>query len=223
MILSRRKFLASATLVAAGIALVKPQLSLASSKALFLPAVALPHFPDKLHAFLWRNWNLVSLDRMATVVGATPQQLRELAIKIGLSKPVAVTSEQEQRSYLTVIRRNWHLLPRNQILDLLQWSDEKLTFTLQEDDFFYIKLGSQKPDCEPVHFRPSSAAVSKSEKWFKKNLRRVFPNIRNPCFNLSKIFQRSLRRKQTCPKPDLPLGLAMPILRFSEIPCYSPK
>lgn len=190
MILSRRKFLASATLVAAGIALVKPQLSLASSKALFLPAVALPHFPDKLHAFLWRNWNLVSLDRMAAVVGATPQQLRELAIKIGLSKPVAVTSEQEQRSYLTVIRRNWHLLPRNQILDLLQWSDEKLTFTLQEDDFFYIKLGSQKPDCEPVHFRPSSAAVSKSEKWMAKviqeEFKEGFPQHQEPLFQFVK-------------------------------------
>jgi hypothetical protein len=190
MTLSRRKFLASASLVAAGIALVKPRLSLACSKSLFLPAVALPHFPDKMHAFLWRNWNLVPLERLAAVAGATTQQLKDMANEMGLPKSVVVTSEQEQRSYLTVIRRNWHLLPRTQILELLQWSDEKLTFTLQEDDFFYIKLGSLKPDCEPVIFNTSRGGLTKNEKWLTKVIQEEFktgfPTHREPLFQFVK-------------------------------------
>jgi hypothetical protein len=33
-----------------------------------LPAIRLKHFPDRLHAFVWRNWELASLDRMAKVL-----------------------------------------------------------------------------------------------------------------------------------------------------------
>ena len=29
-----------------------------------------PHFPDRLHAYVWRNWQLVPLQRLAQVVGA---------------------------------------------------------------------------------------------------------------------------------------------------------
>src|SRR5262245_31043225 len=32
--------------------------------------VSFPHFPDRLHAFVWRNWPLVAPERMAQVVGA---------------------------------------------------------------------------------------------------------------------------------------------------------
>src|SRR5690349_3107057 len=40
--------------------------------------VPLPHFPDRLHAFVWRNWQLVPPARMAAVVGATPEQITAL-------------------------------------------------------------------------------------------------------------------------------------------------
>ena len=39
--------------------------------------VPLPHFPDRLHAFVWFNWPLVPVDRMAKVVGAEPGQLTD--------------------------------------------------------------------------------------------------------------------------------------------------
>src|SRR2546425_13311845 len=31
------------------------------------PALVFPHFPDRLHAFIWRNWQLVPIDRLAKV------------------------------------------------------------------------------------------------------------------------------------------------------------
>ncbi|HOT37936.1 MAG TPA: hypothetical protein PLT86_14835, partial [Candidatus Latescibacteria bacterium] len=37
--------------------------------------VAAPHFPDRLHAYVWRNWGLVPMDRMAETIGAKPDDL----------------------------------------------------------------------------------------------------------------------------------------------------
>ena len=31
-------------------------------------ALVEPHFPSRLHQFVWRNWELVNLDRAAAVV-----------------------------------------------------------------------------------------------------------------------------------------------------------
>ena len=52
------------------------------------------------------------------------------------------------------IRQNWHLLTYEQILTLLDWTDEKLQFTLKEDDFLYHKLGMFKPYVEKAIYRP---------------------------------------------------------------------
>jgi hypothetical protein len=174
MTLTRKEFLRSATLATAGLLVITPSLTFADGWNIANPALPLSHFPDNLHAFLWRNWGLVSTERLSKVLKTSPEEIRKLASVIGLPAPKPVTSDQEQRSYLTVIRRNWHLLPREQMLELLDWTDEKLTFTLQEDDFFYIKLGSVKPECEPVQFRASTEAVKEREKWLSKVISEEF-------------------------------------------------
>jgi hypothetical protein len=73
---------------------------------------------------------------------------------MGLRGPTPVSPEQWRRSALTIIKRNWHLLPYEQLLDLLEWTPEELAYVLQEDDFLYIKLGSLKPVCETVRYQP---------------------------------------------------------------------
>lgn len=190
MTLSRKDFLKSATLATAGLLTLPAHFTPVQARPKGKMAVALPHFPDKLHAFLWRNWNLVSTERLAEVVQANPADILMLAKKIGLPAAKPVSSDQTQRSYLTVIRRNWHLLPKEQMLKLLSWTDEQLTFTLQEDDFFYIKLGSLKPECEPIRFRASSDAVQKQEKWISKVIREEFqtgfPQHSQPLFQFVK-------------------------------------
>jgi hypothetical protein len=173
---SRRKFLVSGTLITAGLLLAKyPGIAAITKKTAGKPAVALPHFPDKLHAFLWRNWNLVPVDRIAKVAGTSPAEILRLGKRIGLPAFLTVSAEQQQRSYLSVIRRNWHLLPREQLLELLDWTDEKLTFTLQEDDFFYIKLGSIKPDCDPIRYQPANAATQERAAWMARVMKEEFP------------------------------------------------
>src|SRR5687767_4110467 len=78
--------------------------------------VPAPHFPFRLHAFVWRNWPLVPADRLAKVVSATPRQVEEVARAMGLERQPRISSQQQQRSHITVIKRNWHLLPYEQLL-----------------------------------------------------------------------------------------------------------
>ncbi|HWV28628.1 MAG TPA: hypothetical protein VN038_03200 [Dyadobacter sp.] len=173
MTFTRKEFLRTATLATAGLFAVPSSFAIRSIQK---QALSLSHFPDRLHAFLWRNWGLVPVDRLAAVTGAKPADILQLAAAIGLPEAKPIPPDQKQRSYLTVIRRNWHLLPREQMLELLDWTDEQLTFTLQEDDFFYIKLGSIKPECEPIRFKASSEGTKSREKWLSDVIREEFGN-----------------------------------------------
>lgn len=138
-------------------------------------ALEFPHFPDRLHAFVWRNWSLVPADRMAAVVGTTPQQILRLGRSLGLQDPPRITADRQRRSYITVIRRNWHLLPYPQLLELLGWSAEHLAFTLREDDFLFVKLGNLKPACAPLRYQePTDAAQARSAA-IAQRLRESFP------------------------------------------------
>jgi len=122
-------------------------------------ALNFAHFPDRLHAFVWRNWTLVPLDRMAEVVGATEEDLLTVGTSMGLPVPPNIPESQLQRTYITIIRANWHLLNYDQLLVLLGWDAAHLAYTLQEDDFLFIKLGSLKPACPPLAWAPPSEAA----------------------------------------------------------------
>ena len=121
--------------------------------------VAFPHFPSPLYTFLWRNWNAVDVDRLAKVLEATPDQVRELAAAMGLPPAVPVSEDMKRRNYLSIVRRNWHLLPYDQLLTLIDMSAEELAFILREEDFFYAKLGSLKPKCPRLAYQAPDDAT----------------------------------------------------------------
>jgi hypothetical protein len=125
------------------------------------PPVACDHFPDRLHAFVWRNWEMVSLERMAEVLSATPQKVRDIGLSMGMPPHRTPPAEYQQRGYITLIRRNWHLLPYEQLLELLGWDADKLAFALREDDFLWIKLGSFKPSCPTLCYAEPNEATAK--------------------------------------------------------------
>ncbi len=158
--------------------------------------VPLPHFPDRLHAFVWRNWTLVPLDRMAQGGGATRDQLRRIGRAMGLSGPPSISADQQRRSALTVIRRNWHLLPYRQLLQLLGWTAEQLAFSLREDDFLFVKLGNLKPECEVLAYQdPSDDAVVR-EKAIAETVQRYFASgleQQDPLFGFVKRLSRKPR------------------------------
>ncbi len=122
-------------------------------------AIVIGHFPDRVHEFVWRNWTLVKPEKLAKILDCTADQVHELAASMGLPTAAAVSPDMLTRGYVTLIRRNWHLLPYDQLLELVEMSPEQLAFSLREEDFLYIKLGSLKPKCEPLRYRPPDEAT----------------------------------------------------------------
>ena len=137
--------------------------------------VLFPHFPDRLHAFVWRNWQLVPARRMAEVVRASARDIVRLGRSMGLSGPPRITIDQQRRAALSIIKRNWHLLPYEQLLQLLGWTAEKMAFTLREDDFLYVKLGNLKPQCERLQYRPPDAPTRERARAIAGIVRAEFP------------------------------------------------
>lgn len=127
------------------------------------PALTFAHFPDRLHAFIWRNWNLVPSERMARVVGAKPRQIAEIARAMGLGDEDVLSAAKRERIYLSIIRRNWHLLPYEQLLELLDWTPARMDEALREDDFLWHKLGQLKPRCERLEYREPTQEMRRRE------------------------------------------------------------
>ncbi len=177
--------------------------------------LALAHFASVPMAFIWRNWGLVSLERVAAVLGADPAAVAAFGRAMGLPDPPAVPRDQERRSFITVIKRNWHLLPYPQLLSLLDWTPEKLAFTLREDDFLFIKLGSLKPLCPPLAWRGPSPAETARAAEIAQLLRQDFPAT--PLLGREPLFQ--FVRDLSAPLPAAP-----PAVRPTPGPprfCYS--
>ncbi|MHB8522465.1 MAG: hypothetical protein ACYDH9_17135 [Limisphaerales bacterium] len=208
--LDRRAFVKRTALAAGAVAFVPNLLAVSNRKPAEKPAplagpplrvadlpvggapapVVFPHFPDRLRAYVWRNWPLVPIDRLASVVGATPRDIRRLGAALGLTGRPRITADQRRRSYLTVIRRNWHLLPYEQLLELLGWTAEQLAFTLREDDFLFAKLGSLKPRCEPLRYAPPDAKTQDRDRAIARIVHEEFPSgvgpARDPLFGFVK-------------------------------------
>lgn len=130
------------------------------------------HFPSSLHTFIWRNWSLVEVEQLAKVLNTEPDRVREIAESMGLS--VQPPIPDRENIYITLIRRNWHLLPYEQLLILLDMTAEQLAHSLREDDFLFIKLGSQKPSCEPLAYHIPSATETERAGEIKKLVQSYF-------------------------------------------------
>lgn len=203
--LSRREFLS------AGVATLA---SLSIGWAAELPTGSAPQalnidwFPSRLHAFVWRNWALVDIKRMAEVVGAHARDLEKLGRSMGLEHPHGLSKADRRRASLTIIRRNWHLLPYEQLLQLLGWSAEELAYTLREDDFFYIKLGSLKPKAAKLEWKEPTKSESTRAEEIRLLVKANFPSGalegRDPLFSFVKRLS-----KTTSLKPNNAGGLRL--------------
>ncbi|MBX7255220.1 MAG: hypothetical protein K1Y02_02570 [Candidatus Hydrogenedentes bacterium] len=145
------------------------------------------HFPDRLHAYVWRNWTLVPTERLATVVGTKPEDIVALGKAMGLSDPPSISDDQLARTYITIIRRNWHLLPYEQIAELLKWPLDQLDYTLREGDGLLWWMGGYKPKLDPLRYSSPDAAAKAREAEIARIISEVFPNgvdrTRDPLFS----------------------------------------
>jgi hypothetical protein len=96
---------------------------------------------------------------------------------MGLAPSAGLGATRWRRAHLTVLRRNWHLLPYDQILTLLGWTAERLAYTLREDDFFFHKVGNLKPSCEPLAWTPPTAAQDERSREIAAVVRANFPEV----------------------------------------------
>lgn len=174
---------------------------------------SVPHFPDRIHTYVWRNWNLIDLDKLAKIVGATPAEIEKTALSMGLPayrKPVWTT----EQIYITLIRRNWHLLPYEQILQLVEMTPAQLNHVLREDDFLWVKLGLLKPKCEPLYYEPpTQEALARAEEirllMKEINLEKLSKKQNEPRF----AFIDELKSTGNRPSSDI-FGEGSPALRF---------
>ena len=163
--------------------------------------VKLDHFPSMLHAFIWRNWGLVPTARLAEVVGTSERNVCKIAVSMGLeARPEVDSIWTSSKGYITLLRRNWHILPYEQILMLLDMTQEQLVWCLYEDDFLFTKLGNKKPQCERLIYRKPTKEMNIRAREIAKLVRRNKPGKLVPRFDFFSampVFQpTSQERKQ---------------------------
>lgn len=156
-----------------GISLGTVTPSFAETNAVTLPgegttraAINYDYFPNRLHAFIFRNWPVVSKDKLAKILETTPENVEKIAFSMGLPPQKEILPAwSNNRGYITVLRRNWHLLPYDQLIDLLGFTREEMAFKLIEDDFLFVKLGWLKPFCEKLTYSdPTEEETAKAKK-----------------------------------------------------------
>ena len=134
--------------------------------------VAFPHFPDALHAVVWRNWDTVDVAHLASVLQATPEQIAGVAEAMGLPPQRSISAAEQRRNYMTIIRKNWHLLPYEQLCQLVGWDAARMNYALLEDDFMWTKLGGLKPRCPRVVYQPPDEATLRRQEQIRSTVQR---------------------------------------------------
>lgn len=113
-------------------------------------------FPCRWQTVIFRNFGMVPAEHLARVLNCTADDIDREARRLGL-RPREYDPAWLTRGYITIIRNNWYLLPYEQLLTLLNFSEERLAFSLEKDDFLDVKLGRFKPACEPIAYAPLTA------------------------------------------------------------------
>ena len=135
----------------------------------------LPHFPTVWQAVLWRNWGIIPVERLAAVLKSSVEKLRISAQQLGLDPQLEADLSWLKHGYLTIIRNNWHLLPYEQLLQLLDWDCERLYRSLMEEDFLWLKLGRNKPVCPVVYLTTLSEQELSETQRISALLKQHFP------------------------------------------------
>ena len=155
----------------------------------------LSHFPAKHQAVIFRNWGMVCYKKLAEILRTSESNIKEAGFEMGL-KDNGVNENWLNKGFITIIRNNWHILNKRQLIELLGWSEEKFDITLKEDDFLEVKLGLFKPLCDDVFFRELTDEEKIRTKEILRTIKKVTAN--NPK-DVSKPFEF----EYVCPDTDI--------------------
>lgn len=127
--------------------------------------VDLLHFPTRECAFVFRALEFFTYDKIAEILETEPGNIKELGAAMGVYKDQQ-SDVWLRKGYITIIRSMWHLLPYEQIQQLLDTGADELAILLREEDFLDIKL-SAKPVCDILTWKPLSEEDRKALKRIK--------------------------------------------------------
>jgi len=134
------------------------------------------HFPTRMQAFIFRNWDMVPKERIALCLKTDVSNIEKQAEKMGLG-PQGDVSVWLERGYISIIRSNWNLIPYSQLMTLLDFDAERLAFVLKEEDFLDIKLGWTKPDCPEIIYCELNDEQEKKTEKIKKIITESFGDL----------------------------------------------
>ncbi|MBR6427255.1 MAG: hypothetical protein IKS28_05460 [Clostridia bacterium] len=168
-------------------------------------------FPTDFHCFVYRNWGMVSPEKMAEVSGTDVFTVKKAAAEMGL--PDICDSGRfelwKSRGYITLIRANWHILTYGQICILLDIDLRRLSYILKEEDFLGEKLGGFKPDVKPLSYEPPCAGSKRRTGEIKETTARLLSSM--PSVSAEPFDFDFSRAEKTAAGSE----------RFGEIICYA--
>ena len=172
----------------------------------------LEHFPTRFQAVIFRLWESTPAEKLAQVMHCCTEEIRALAAGMGLAPQDADFATWRARGYITTIRAMWHLLPYEQLMELLDMDRGELSFVLREDDFLSHKLGNAKAAAEPVYVRPlteaEQAATARLREAVERHIRPVEQEKSVPPFDFFHAEADLLRKKGPCPSDAFEIGPA---------------
>ena len=153
--------------------------------------------PTKWQTVILRNYGLVQTKNIAKVLRCSIKRIEIEAARLGIEK-IQYTVLWREKSYLTIIRNNWNLLNYEQLLALLEMSEEELTYNLKNNDFLGVKLGSFKPEIESIYYSKLTKEEIKETRKVKRIISKYF--IENYASPFS--FKYGKQRNSSCDKND---------------------
>ena len=138
-------------------------------------------FPRSWQTVIFRNYGLVSTDKIAKTLECDVQIVEGEAKRMGLpdarsgKQGVCYDGRWEKRGFITLIRNNWYLLPYEQLKTLLDYDDDRLEFVLFKEDFLDVKLGNFKPECPKVTYQPLTEAEKEQTEKLAEEIEKYLP------------------------------------------------
>ena len=131
-------------------------------------------FPQTWQTVIFRNFGLVSTDKIAKTLECDEETVVREAKRIGLSD-VQFDGRWESRGFITLVRNNWYLLPYEQLKTLLGYNEDRLEFVLFKEDFLDVKLGNFKPECSKVTYQPLTEDEQDKTEALAKEIKKYLP------------------------------------------------
>lgn len=140
--------------------------------------VPTPHFPTSECAFVFRGLEFFSYQKLGEILGTTAENIKALGAAMGIYEDQK-SDIWLKKGYITIIRSMWHLLPYEQLLQLLETDEDSLAILLREEDFLDIKL-SAKPVCPPLRWKPLSGQDMQALRRIKASMDSLSPEGKPP-------------------------------------------